>query len=106
MEDSNNLLFNTVEFERDIAYALRAFRKQYPSVTTGDLQTFVIAFQMGYGYGHIQGQADQRKESSIEPGNNEWFEWLLEASGDEVENWLEQSKPVEPAIYSLMINRS
>jgi hypothetical protein len=34
--------------EKACSEALTEFRKQYPSSTSGDLQTFVIAFKLGW----------------------------------------------------------
>ena len=36
------------ECENELAKAMDLFRKQYPSVTSGDLQTFILGFRMGW----------------------------------------------------------
>lgn len=57
--DGESTIFDKPEFETAVASAIRAFKKQYPSVTLPDHQTFVIAFRIGYGYGYIQGKDEK-----------------------------------------------
>ena len=59
--NGDNTLFNTLKFEAVASLGLKAFKKQYPSSTSADYQTFIFGLRVGYVYGHLQGETDQMK---------------------------------------------
>lgn len=90
-------LFQTQEYKQAARVAMDAFRKKYPSTTSADMQTFIIGYGIGYGAGHIQGNIDQMNANIELKASNQLFDqWIMNASTDEIIDWMDKSKTINP----------